>query len=31
METLTKPAGTLMIAVLDQAVWIYMSGLANFT
>lgn len=31
MQTLTKPPGTLMVAVLDQAVWIKISGRANFT
>lgn len=31
METVTKPPGTLRIAVLDQIVWIKISGRANFT
>ena len=31
METVNKSAGTLMVAIFDQTVWIKISGRANFT
>ena len=31
MEPVTKTPGTLMVAIFDQAVWIKVSGRANFT
>jgi anti-anti-sigma factor len=31
METVTKPAGVLTVAIFDQVVWVKVSGRANFS